>query len=153
MFRIYFVILFVCASMATFSQNLVSFTIKPNSTQYTTSNDDGKNYYIFDYPNFTKQELFSRAKMAIFDVSTSSGLFSDPSEVTDNLLYVRANVDWDNSWVRYAIILRFKDGRIRVDAPIIIGANTEINNFPKTKLLEINTIINKVLSCIEEPDW
>lgn len=156
-FRILLVAVFMITFLASYSQNKVNFRVNSNSAEYFIPDED-RNYYVFNYPKLSGHELFNRVKMGIFEVSREGDCFADPNEVTDEMLYIRADVSDGNNdrncWIRYAIIFKFKDGKIRVNRPVIVGYNCELKDFPNEKFLDINYAINKILSYVElEEEW
>lgn len=112
--------------------------------------EDGKGYYVFDFEGLSAEELYKRA------VNFVMSYYKNPDKVMskhENEMINIHGIESDAFLVRktlgvpiyasvhYNIILRFKDGKIRVDTPVInsmpIGTDNEVY-FSGPSLLKTN---------------
>ena len=113
--------MFVCCNMV--AQELVHFTIQPTGRFL---NEDGKDFVVVEFEGKSADELYSMVKTNVMT------MYNNPKEVmseSDGVITIFAYEK--NIWVvkslgatglydgSYKLIFRFKDGRVRVDAPSI----------------------------------
>ena len=92
--------------------------------------EDGKEYYVIDVPNKTAAELY------VLVCSWVNSTFQNPDKVLNNIenkqinihayydkayVYTRDNLLGINYWSTADInyIIQFKDGKIRIDSPVV----------------------------------
>ena len=145
--RLFFVTILLLTSTLSFAQNRVNFKINSAHTEYFVPGSD-KDYYVFEYPGLSQHELFNRVKMAWYETSFTTGAFTNIEEVSDCFLQGRVDVVMeDGYYIRYGLIFKFKDEKIRVNTPILMYySGSDLNNVPLLKMLEINKILIKILN-------
>ena len=114
---------FIAASVS--AQKVVNFSLKSDGTFVS---DEGKNYIIVEYEGKTQQELFNLVKANVLT------LYNNPQSVLNEIepsnITIRAisNVLWSGIRLvggfqeyraKYNYVFQFKDGKIRVSAPLI----------------------------------
>lgn len=130
-------LLCVAVLLATLKGN-TQFVLKPDG--FETAN--GGNYFIVEVPDKSQQELFKEVKNKIM---ANYGAFYDQSRITTNtsdeitlktvdkkrLVYYEKNFD-----ISFQIRIEFKEGRIKVNAPVIqtINNSKARNTAPGTVL-------------------
>lgn len=157
--RLCAVILCISSSLIAYSQNRVDFKFNRSTNTYTVPGSD-KHYYVFNYPGLSQHELFNRVKMAINEIENGDN-FPDV-EVTNEMLWPRYNTyifseeqghARRNRYISTRVIFKFKDGKIRVNAPTLWN-DTYLERANSTQMHEINSYINAILKHIEtENDW
>lgn len=93
---------------------------------------DGKNYYVIDAPGYSKQQLFEmvdRRAIASFGTHRNRVVSGEPDEVlieatNKNQLNYR---DWDFD-ILFNTSFEFKDGKIKVNAPLIKSMKSYFGN-------------------------
>lgn len=159
--RLCAVILCISSSLIAYSQNRVDFKFDRSTNTYTVPGSD-KHYYVFNYPGLSQHELFNRVKMAINEINEIDNNNIRDYEVTNEMLILGystylftedvGRTTYDRSIYR-RVIFKFKDGKIRVNAPKILDFEY-IKRANSTQIHEINSYINAILTHIEtENDW
>ena len=157
-----FVLMFVVSSLTASAQNSVqnkvNFRLNSTRTAYIVPNST-KNYYVFNYEGQSQKELFDKVLAGIYKAKKQYRL------LTDGL----TKVEWDYISVftilseksvqgyyhglRLTLEFEFKDGKIRVNVPFLFDREAN-KNFTLSEFLEINKIINTILSNVNaEEDW
>ncbi|MDM1061930.1 DUF4468 domain-containing protein [Empedobacter falsenii] len=98
------------------------FRLKPSG--FVNSDDNSKNYVVLEFPNQSQSDLFKKAMIyATKNYKSANNVVSkvDNEAITINAISsipIRRNAlhVFQN---QYTIILSFKDGKIKVDAPIV----------------------------------
>ena len=162
--RLCAVILCISSSLIAYSQNRVDFKFNRSTNTYTVPGSD-KHYYVFNYPGLSQHELFNRVKMAINEIGKDYRYLNNwgAYNVTDNMLHVlyetyilteEINYSEYDRYIRATVIFKFKDGKIRVNAPTLWRDFDYIERANSTQMHEINSYINAILTHIEtENDW
>ncbi|MDM1138884.1 DUF4468 domain-containing protein [Empedobacter sp. R132-2] len=104
------------------SININAQSFRLNSSGFVNSEDNTKDYVVLDFPNQSQSELFSKAM--IFVTKYYKSAKDVISKVDNETISINAISSHDiprNSihyyQNRYIIVLSFKDGKIKVDAP------------------------------------
>lgn len=124
------ILLFLCVSIN--SQTIVKFNLKPNGTFLA---DDEKSFVVVEFNGKTAQELYSMVKSNVMTLYNSPKTVMSENE--PNSLSIRAlsgviheTYKLGGGFVSYKayynLVFHFKDGRIKVDAPVIDG-NLNVN--------------------------
>ena len=107
------------------AQQVVEFCLKPDGT---FQSHDGKSFVVVEYEGKTQQELYNMVKANVLTLYNSPQTVMNEIEPTNitiralsDKLYstyalVGAFVEYR---ARYNYVFQFKDGKIRVDAPLI----------------------------------
>lgn len=116
-------LLLICISCNSFAQEIVEFVFQPTG-QFLTS--DGKEYVVIPFEEKSASELYAMVKNNVMSY------YNSPKEVIsegENVITIYALEK--NMWLvksmgakaiyggNYKLVFRFKDGRVRVDAPSI----------------------------------
>ena len=116
----------MCAMCITIqAQNLVSFKLQPNGTFIT---EDGKDFVIVEFSDKTASELYDMVKQNVIETYKNPKHVMTENEPTS--IKIRALSEPIFSGLKliggvtiyrayYNLVFHFKDGRIKVDAPII----------------------------------
>ncbi len=103
----------------------IDFRIQPDGS--FLSKQDSKNYIVLNYPNETKNELYTRILTAV------TRLYNSPTDVINkvdgeiisvngskrNCISIKALGLTLLRSIDYNLKFQFKDGRIKIDAPIV----------------------------------
>ena len=115
--------LFMAASLS--AQDLVNFKLQPDGTFKA---EDGKSFVVIEYDGKNQQELYNMVKANVLT------LYDNPQEVLNEIeptnITIRgiSDVLWSGIKLiggiqeyraKYNYVFHFKDGRIKVDAPLI----------------------------------
>ena len=119
----YLCLLLACISCNLFAQDLVQFVFQPNG-QFLTQ--DGKEYVVIPFEEKSASDLYTMVK------NNAMSYYNSPKEVMsegENVITIYALEK--NMWLvksmgakaiyggHYKLVFRFKDGRVRIDAPSI----------------------------------
>lgn len=182
-------ILFICFLFSTIvstAQEKVFFSLQPDGT-FLTEKDSSK-YAVVEFEGKTKEELYKRL------LSNINSLYKEPQKVLNTVENISINIRGYNKTITidksplngetnysgyYNLIFKLKDGKVRIDAPIIeediyytLVDKTKFayvaNSFfkagkvkPKKKTYktlteaQLNVIINKILGFGDDQneDW
>jgi len=120
---LFYAMFFIAASVS--AQKVVNFSLKSDGTFVS---DEGNNYIIVEYEGKTQQELFNLVKANVLT------LYNNPQRVLNEIepsnITIRATSDvlWSGMRLvggfqeyraKYNYVFQFKDGKIRVNAPLI----------------------------------
>lgn len=122
-----FVFLFLLStSLVTINaQELVRFNLKPDGTFQT---DDEKSFAIVEFEGKTAQELFNMVKANVLTLYNSPKTVMneiEPSNITirarSEKLYstYKLGTAFVEYRANYNLVFQFKDGRIKIDAPLV----------------------------------
>ena len=152
-----FVLMFVVSSLTASAQNSVqnkvNFRLNSTRTAYFVPNST-KNYYVFNYEGQSQKELFDKVLAGIYkadkqdDLSTENLRKVEWAYISVYILYSRKAYS-----LLSTLEFEFKDGKIRVNVPFLVDREAN-KNFTLSEFLEINKIINTILSNVNaEEDW
>ena len=169
--KILFTLALLLMSLQGFAKGYI-FTLQKD---YTFKTSDDKSYYVEEKPGKTAQELYKETLVAI------SGMFNSPKDVVSQvdgetitalcvIPDIYKNVMGFHMDVKMKFSFRFKDGKIRVDAPELIqvyGPKGTLANFnlkaygvfnpTKDFYKEFHSAINGIATCfnqkIVDEDW
>lgn len=107
------------------AQTLVKFNLRPDGTFQT---DDGKNFVVVEFEGKTAQELYTMVKSnAITLYNSPKTVLSENEPVNLSILALSENLyktykiggGFVAYKANYNLVFHFKDGRIRIDAPLV----------------------------------
>jgi len=165
-------------TMAINAQNRVHFTLDKSCT-YVKPNSE-TNYYVFNYEGESQASLYKKALIGVTKTFVSAKDVVSKVEnsmisinSTQLLSYTIGGLISTKDYVNYVVEIEFKEGRIKVNAPTIVGirdANGELA--PSTsyylltpsgelglgweRYLFINDVINSILASLDKKpseDW
>lgn len=117
------ILLFLCVSIN--SQTIVKFNLKPNGTFLA---DDEKSFVVVEYNGKTAQELYSMVKSNVMTLYNSPKTVMSENEPISLSIRALSGVIHETYKLgggfvsykaHYNLVFHFKDGRIKVDAPVI----------------------------------
>jgi hypothetical protein len=120
------IMVLVLFTMAINAQNRVHFTLSKSCT-YVKPNSD-TSYYIFNYEGESQASLYNKALIGVTKTFVSAkdvvskvenSLISINS--THVLSYTIGGIIPTKNYVNYVVEIEFKEGRIKVNAPTIVG--------------------------------
>jgi|WetSurMetagenome_2_1015567.scaffolds.fasta_scaffold216311_2 hypothetical protein len=114
----------------TYAQSRVDFQLTPNGTFISK---DGKGYAIINYDNQTKDQLYSEAFLAatkFHNTSESVIRNEDDKMITihgdyKNVAKYMTMVLYFPLSAKYIVQFQFKDGKVKISAPLITSINLE----------------------------
>ena len=121
-------LLFLVLSFLTFAlqaQDLVNFKLQQDGSFVA---EDGKSYVVVEYEGMTAQELYSMVKSNVMSLYKSPKTVMSENEPIDLTIHALSSNIEEQSKFPYGFItydayynyaFHFKDGRIKVDAPVI----------------------------------
>ena len=170
---------FFCSTILTIAQNQVNFKMQSDAT---LKSEDGKDFIVIPFEGKSVQDLYTLVEM---NVTTQYNSAKDVLSTVENEVisingiseesiskgYPKSNsgngsksrthnkrkpIGYYSFTIQYVLNLRFKDGKIRVDAPTIIRfddgtegttpLDTKINRAIYRNGIEINDIYEKIES-------
>lgn len=123
------------------AQKLVKFNLKPDGTFQTI---EGKAFIVVEYEGKTAQELYDMVKSNVFTLYNSPQHVLNEIEPTNITIRALSDVLYStyklgSAFVeyraKYNLVFHFKDGRIRIDAPLIdrqLNVSATAAAMPKT---------------------
>lgn len=174
-----------CSTILAVAQNQVNFKMQAD---VSFKAEDGKDFMVIPFEGKTAQELYAIVKKNVTttyysaknvlntvenEMISVNGVGKIPQieskkEMSKSHFNQRKSVasPYHSFSIEYILVFRFKDGKIRIDAPQIIDKNLEIteaynwsekNNVPREDInnkieLELNDLCNKMMSTQNE-DW
>lgn len=159
--RIFILFLALLSPIFVFGQN--SFIVQKSGDFLT---EDGKDYFVVEFEGKSQEELYKQVLVNVHKmyVSPKDVLSSVEYEsisinaITDPVYYDRVLVSAFSRKLDYTITVQFKDGRLRVNAPVINACITKdeanVNGFSRsnhfwdviqnsTKLFDKDGSVNK----------
>lgn len=120
-----FWLLLLFVSIATQAQDLIQFKLQRNGLFAT---EDGKSYIVVEYEGKTAQELYSMVKSNVIKLYKSPKDVMSENEPNSISIFALSDI-FDYAYIfggglmsysaYYNLVFHFKDGKIKVDAPMI----------------------------------